>query len=120
MNKLIDFFARQGILIDLITLFTFVIGLYSLFNIKREVFPNINFDVIVVTTFYSSASAESVEKLITNPLEQDLKEVNGIKKLTSISREGQSTIMLQLDPDQVTGDGPIRYSGGSGCLSGSS
>ena len=104
MNKLIEYFAKQGIFVDLITLFVFVTGIYSIASIKREVFPNINFDTITVVTAYPGASAESVERLITNPIEQDLKEVDGIKKLTSISREHGSTIILQLDPDQTTSD----------------
>ncbi|SMF07956.1 efflux RND transporter permease subunit [Pseudobacteriovorax antillogorgiicola] len=104
MNKLIDYFAKQGIFVDLITVFVFVAGVVSILSIKREVFPNISFDIITVVTPYPGASAESSERLLTNPLEQDLKEVDGIKKMTSISREGGSTIILQLDPDQTTAD----------------
>lgn len=102
MRNLISYFAKQGIFVDLITLFVFVSGLSALVGIKREVFPNISFDLIVVTTVYPGASAETIEKLITNPIEQDLNEVDGIKKMTSTSIEGASSIILQLDPDQTT------------------
>ena len=104
MNAMIRYFARQGIFVDLITVFVFVTGVYSLVNIRREVFPNIDFDIITIVTPYPGASAASSERLLTNPLEQDLKEVDGIKKMTSISREGGSTIIMQLDPDQTTPD----------------
>jgi multidrug efflux pump subunit AcrB len=104
MNKLIEYFAKQGIFVDLITVFVFVLGIFSLLSIRREVFPNISFDVITIVTPYPGASAESSERLISSPLELDLKEVDGIKKITSISREGGSTIILQLDPDQTTAD----------------
>jgi len=66
------------------------------------VFPNIHFDVITVNTVYPGSPAKEVEKLITNPLEQDLKEVDGIKKLLSGSVEGRSGIVVFLDPDQTT------------------
>lgn len=102
MKRLISYFAQQGIFVDLITLFVFVSGLSALVGIKREVFPNISFDIITITTVYPGASAETIEKLITNPMEQDLNEVDGIKKMTSTSREGASMILLQLDPDQTT------------------
>ncbi|NRA65910.1 MAG: efflux RND transporter permease subunit [Pseudobacteriovorax sp.] len=102
MNKLIAFFARQGIFVDLVTIFVFAVGVFSIVSIKREVFPNVNFDIITVVTPYPGAAAEATERLVTNPLEQGLKEVDGIKKLTSISREGASSLIIQLDPDQTT------------------
>ena len=104
MNKLIDFFAKQGVFVDLVSIFIFALGIYSLFSIKREVFPNVTFDVITVTTPFPGAASEATERLVTNPLEQGFKELDGIKKMTSVSREGSSSIVLQLDPDQITAD----------------
>ena len=80
------------------------IGIASLFLIKREMFPNVQYDIITVYTYYPGAAPSEVEKLITNPLEQELKEVDGIKKMTSVSLEGVSGIIIQLDPDQTTQD----------------
>lgn len=102
MNRLIEFFAKQGTFVNVITLLVVVLGVFSTIKIRREVFPSVTFDVITITTAFPGASAESTEKLITNPLEQDLGEVDGIKKLTSVSAEGVSVIVLQLDPDQTT------------------
>jgi len=104
MNTLIEYFGRRRLFADLLTLFVFVVGLGSLMLIRREVFPNVNFDIITVATTFPGSSASETEKLITNPLEQDLKEVDGIKKVRSISTEGRSYITLFLDPDQTTED----------------
>ncbi len=104
MNKIIEYFARQGIFANMITLFVIVAGVFAILSIRRETFPNVNFDIITVVTPYPGASPESSERLISNPMEQDLQEVNGIKRMTSISREGGSTIILQLDPDQTTAE----------------
>ena len=104
MNKLIEYFVKQGAFVNIVTVMVFLAGGWSLFNINREVFPNIQFDVITVTTAYPGGAAESLERLVTNPLEQALREVDGIKKMTSYSVEGQSVIALQLDPDQTTSD----------------
>ena len=104
MNKLIEYFAKQHTFVNILTTFVLVIGVISAFTIKREVFPNIQFDVINITTIYPNASAESVESLITTPLESDLLEVDGVKEMTSTSSEGKSVINLQLDPDQVSID----------------
>ncbi len=102
MKKLIDFFARQGLFSELFTFLVLGIGLYSLLTIKKEVFPNVQYDIITVYTIFPGAAPSEVEKLITNPLEQELKEVDGIKKMMSTSIEGLSGIIIQLDPDQTT------------------
>lgn len=102
MNSIIRFFATQGIFSNLITVFVFVFGTISLLMIKREVFPNVSYDIITVTTIYPGASPEEVEKFVTNPLEQAIREVDGIKKMSSTSSESVSTIVVQLDPDATT------------------
>ena len=102
MNSLIEFFIRRKLFGNLLTLTIFIIGGASTLLIRREVFPNVSFDIIVVRTIFPGASPEESEKLVTNPLEQDLKEVDGIKKVLSVSTENQSEITLFLDPDQTT------------------
>lgn len=102
MNRLIEFFSKRGIFGDLLTLFVIVGGIGALFLVRREVFPNVSFDVITVTTIFPGATPEEAEKLITNPLEQDLKEVDGIKKLNSVSVANRSYIAAQLDIDTTT------------------
>lgn len=102
MSRLIKFFINNALFADLVSLFIIIIGVFSLTQIRRDAFPNISFDVITISTLYPGASAEEMEKLITNPIEQDLKEVDGIKKLDSASTEGRSYVVAQLDPDQTT------------------
>jgi multidrug efflux pump subunit AcrB len=102
MTSIIKFFISNRLFGDMLSIFIVVIGIASLFLIRREVFPNVQFDIITINTLYPGASPEEIEKLVTNPIEQDLQEVDGIKKLNSISREGRSTVIVQLDPDQTT------------------
>jgi multidrug efflux pump subunit AcrB len=102
MNRLIEFFVKQKIFSDLISVFIIVVGVACMLLMKREAFPNIKFDTIIVNTIFPGATPEQVERLITNPLEIELKEVDGIKKVTSVSRTSTSLIILQLDPDQAT------------------
>lgn len=102
MSKLIDFFARQGLFTNLSTIFVLFVGVYSALTIERKVFPNVDFEFVSVTTIFPGASAEEVERLVTNSLEQELLEVEGVKKMTSVSMDGRSLVLLQLDPDQTT------------------
>ena len=102
MKALIDFFARQGFLAVLVLIYVFLMGTYAAFNIKKEAFPNISFEVVNINTIFPGASPGEIERLITNPLEQDLKEVTGIKEMKSTSIENRSYISLIVDPDQAT------------------
>ena len=104
MRYLIDFFVKNGLFANMITIILMGLGVYSVFTIKKEAFPNVAFDIVTITTTFTGASPEEVEKLITNPIEQEIKEVDGIKKLTSVSIEGRSNIVVQMDTDQSDGE----------------
>ncbi|MCY4380378.1 MAG: efflux RND transporter permease subunit [Proteobacteria bacterium] len=104
MNGLIKYFIKQPMLVNVITVMVVGFGIYSLFFIKREAFPNIDFDQISVMTIYPGASSETVEKLITAPLEEELRDVDGIKSMKSVSTQSTSIISLELDPDITTSD----------------
>ena len=61
MKKLIEFFARQGLFSELLTFLVIGVGLFSLFNIKKEVFPNVQYDIITVYTPFPGAAPSEVE-----------------------------------------------------------
>lgn len=104
MKKAVEFFVRNPLFSDLLTVFVIGVGIVAAFLIRREAFPVISFDVISITTTWPGASADDVEKLITNPIEQDLQEVDGVKKILSQSVENLSIVSVFLDPDQTTED----------------
>ena len=104
MNKLIAYFAKQKVFPELLTILILVGGLITVFNIRRESFPNVNFDIIVISTLYPGASPNEVEKLINSPLEESLQEIKGIKKMFSVAIESRGEIIIQLDPDQTNSD----------------
>lgn len=104
MRRLIEFFTHNRLFSDLLSIFIVLGGIISILLIRREVFPNVNFDIITVSTIYPGAAPQEIEKLITNPIEQDLKEVDGIKRLISSSTDNRSHIVVFLDPDQTTED----------------
>lgn len=99
MNHLIRYFIRRPLLVNIITLTVLGFGIYSLFFVKREAFPIIDFDNISVFTLYPGASPETVEKLITAPLEENLQDIDGIKTMQSVSTQSTSIINIELDPD---------------------
>ncbi|MEK6627317.1 MAG: efflux RND transporter permease subunit [Bdellovibrionota bacterium] len=99
MRSIIKFFLNQSMFSNLATVIVLLVGTISLFTIRKDLFPQVSFDTTIVTTIYPGASPEQVEKLITNPIEQALREVDGIKKVQSNSIDGRSAVIVILDPN---------------------
>lgn len=74
-------------------------GLISYQTIPKEAQPSIEIPNIVVTTVYAGASPNDIESLVTQPIEQEVQSVNGIKEIRSTSTEGVSTVIIEFDPD---------------------
>jgi multidrug efflux pump subunit AcrB len=102
MNKLIDYFVERSLFVNLLSVIILVAGIMSVLTLQKEVFPNVDFETIIVRANYPGASAEDVEKLVTISLERKIKEVNGIKEMNAMSGEGYSIIVLVIEPDEET------------------
>jgi multidrug efflux pump subunit AcrB len=99
VKRLIDYFADNSLIVNLVSVVIVVAGLMSAFTLQKENFPNVDFDFILIRTVYPGASAEDTEKLVTIEIERKLKEVEGIDDLNGMSGEGFSIITLEVDPD---------------------
>jgi len=94
-----EFSVRHAILGNMLTLFVLVGGLIAVFFVQRDTFPELELDLVVITTPYPNASAKEVEDLVTNPIEDEIREVEDIEEFTSTSVEGISVVVAELDPD---------------------
>lgn len=97
--KFVEFSVKHTLFVNLLSVFFVVAGLVSMFELKREAFPEVSFDTVTVSTFYRGATPEEVEKLVSTPLEKELKEVDNIKDMYSASSESSSLIVLEMDED---------------------
>ena len=99
MRALVEYFLHRSIFVNLLTVIVIGVGAYVAATMNREVFPNIDFEIVIITTVYPGASPQEVEKLVTIPIEETLQEVDGIKEYRSSSIEGRSTITVRIDSD---------------------
>lgn len=99
MKSIIEFFLRKSIFGNTLTLLLLGWGIYAGYTINREAFPPIDFDIVIVTTIFPGASPDEIEKLVTQPIEEQLKSVEGIKEIRSSSIENRSGISIIIDPD---------------------
>ncbi len=104
MRKFIDFFIERPLIVNLLSVLILLVGFFTVWNLQKEIFPKIDFDIVVISTAYPGSSPEDVEKLVSIPLERSLKGVAGIKTLNSMSSEGSSLIYAEIDPDYELDD----------------
>ncbi|WP_299053950.1 efflux RND transporter permease subunit [uncultured Polaribacter sp.] len=81
----------------------FYLGISAYFTMPRENFPEINETKIYISSVYPGNTAEDIEKLITNPLEDKLKSVSNVVKITSTSQEDYSIVTVEFD-ESITVD----------------
>lgn len=99
MKSILRFFVERALMVNLISIFLMSIGVYAIFDINREAFPNVNLDKIRIDVPYPGASPSEIERLVITPIEQELKALSGIDKMNSIAFSGSGIINLDLDPD---------------------
>jgi multidrug efflux pump len=88
---------RRPVLSTVFVLVLFLLGFigYSFLGVRE--YPNVDNPVITVETSYQGANAEVIESQITEPLEQNINGVSGIRSLSSVSRQGSSRITIEFE-----------------------
>tara|TARA_R110000751_G_scaffold14621_2_gene47246 strand:+ start:140041 stop:143553 length:3513 start_codon:yes stop_codon:yes gene_type:complete len=81
----------------------FYLGISAFFDMPRENFPEVNETKIYVSSIYPGNTAEDIEKLISDPLEDKLKTVSNVVEITSTSQEDYSILIVEFD-DGLTVD----------------
>jgi multidrug efflux pump subunit AcrB len=77
----------------------FLMGVSAYFAMPREDFPEVEETKIYVSTPYPGNTAEDVERLLTDPLEDRLKNLSNVVEITSTSQEDYSMIVVEFDED---------------------
>ncbi len=75
----------------------FFYGISAYFSMARENFPEVKETKIYISTVYPGNTAEDIEKLITDPLEDKVKTVSNVVEVTSTSQEDYSIVIVEFD-----------------------
>ena len=75
----------------------FYLGIAAFFKMPRESFPEVNITKIYVSSIFPGNTAEDIEKLITDPLEDKLKTLSNVVEITSTSQEDFSIVVVEFD-----------------------
>jgi len=92
-----DLAIKRSVLMTVIIVIMILLGIMSYLRLPVDLFPQIEFPFVTVSTTYTGAGPREVETLISKPLEEELSTVDGLRHITSVSQEGISMVMMEFD-----------------------
>lgn len=99
MKSLIRWAINSAPGMNVIMLGVMLVGAGSLLHMRREVFPEFELEVVMVTVPYPGATPEDIETGICQKIEESVRSIDGIKQVTSIAKEGIGYVLLELRAD---------------------
>ena len=96
-SGIIAWFAQNPVAANLLMIIILAIGLGASFNIQRELMPKFELDVVNITMPYPGAAPEEVELGIVSKIEEAIKDIDGMKRIHSTTRESLATINIEAD-----------------------
>lgn len=105
-----DVSVKRPVFAAVISMLLIAFGVLSFSELSVREYPNITPPIVSITTTYAGASAEVVETRITQRLEGEVSGIEGVKNISSSSRDGQSSINVEfgLDTDLESATNDIR------------
>ncbi|MDQ3617800.1 MAG: efflux RND transporter permease subunit, partial [Pseudomonadota bacterium] len=104
--NLVEFSTRRRVTVAMVTISFLLFGLLALGSLKVNLLPDLSYPTLTVRTEYTGAAPSEIETLITEPVEEAVGVVKGLRKLKSVSRTGQSDVVLEFawgtDMDQAS------------------
>jgi len=105
MEKLIRWFVNNKVVSNLLMILIIITGATTIPMLKMEVFPEIDLNIINVTTVYPGATPTDVEEAICIKIEERLQGLDGVKKVTSNASENVGNVNIEIisgqDPNEM-------------------
>lgn len=95
MKKLIDVSIRRRVTVAMFTIAVLLFGFVSFTRLKINLLPELTYPTLTVRTEYEGAAPAEIENLITKPIEEIVGVVKNVQKISSVSRSGQSDVILE-------------------------
>lgn len=86
---------KRPVFITCILLLIIVLGVFSFKKLPVDLFPDVTFPIVTVSTPYPGAGPKEVETLVSKPLEEELGTISGVKTIRSANREGLSMVIAE-------------------------
>jgi len=97
MKKIITYFIKYPVAVNVIILAFIVFGLFGALRLKSSFFPLMESRIISINVFYPGASPIEMEEGIVLKIEDNLKGLVGVERVTSVSRENTASITVEVE-----------------------
>lgn len=98
LRRFIEFALDKPLLNHLFLFFIFLASVLSYINISKEIFPPMQKDKITINGGYAGTSADVLDKMIVQSIEDDLKNINELDTINSIIKNGTFTVVADIKP----------------------
>ena len=96
MEKIIRWFVKNKVVANLLMMLIIITGVTTIPMLKMEVFPEIDLNIINVSTVYPGATPSDIEEAICIKIEERLQGLEGVKRITSTSSENVGSVRIEL------------------------
>tara|TARA_R110000868_G_scaffold8606_15_gene44340 strand:- start:2410 stop:5607 length:3198 start_codon:yes stop_codon:yes gene_type:complete len=96
MRKIIAYFIRYHVAVNIFIIAFFAFGIIGLLSLKSSFFPLTDSKIINISITYPGASPQEIEEGIVLQIEDNLKGLKGVDRVTSVSRENSGTITVEI------------------------
>ena len=93
--NIVELATRRRVTVGMVTLTFVLFGLIALFGLKVNLLPDLTYPTLTVRTEYEGAAPLEMENLISQPVEEAIGVVKNLRKIHSVSRTGQSDVILE-------------------------
>lgn len=96
-SGIISWFARNSVAANLLMIIIIIGGLFGVLQVQKQVFPQLVFNAISIQVPYLGAAPQEVEEGVVLKVEEAIKDLEGIKKMTSVAREGLASVSIEVE-----------------------
>lgn len=96
MKGIITYFVKNEIAGNILMILLFILGLFGLSQMKSTFFPEVESRIISVQAVYPGSSPEEIEEGIVSKIEENLKGLTGIERVTSVSSENSGSLTVEV------------------------
>ncbi|MCZ9879166.1 efflux RND transporter permease subunit [Brachyspira hyodysenteriae] len=97
MERIIVFFAKKTMLVNIIVMAILFVGGYYYFNLRKESIPSTDLDMMLISVVYPGATPLDVEQNAVIPIEEELQGISGIDEYNTTIIENAAIILVKLD-----------------------
>jgi len=97
MRKVLQFIIKNPLSVGLVVTILALTGVYSALHMPVDLFPNLEVPVVNIITHYTAASPEDLELLVSRPIEDEMRSIPEVRRVSSVSGQGISQVTVEFN-----------------------